>query len=428
MKTILAVFAILAVVSGTAFSITLDEAIKKAIDGSYLLKEQKEIVESYRFSYISTIDPYLPRVDIQSSYVRSLNSKDSVSSYSSFSSASDVGSSRDAYTFAGGISYRIFDGGERYAKRKGSYSLLEREKERYKGIRQDVLYSIKSAFYTALGSRLIVERRHEAFNTAEKIYKLTFARYQEGITRKSDVLQAEVRMTTAKIDVQRAEREYEKALEDLKSLIFMKTEETADADGPLEEPGYRADYGSLAGRAIRLKPEIMTQEKEIERLNMAYAEKRSAWFPKIDAELQQTRQDKRFFPEGRSDSFMINFTFPLFDGVGRYYNMQGALSDVSAAKQRLEETKRIVRLDIIKAIKDYELTLANISLYRELVREATTTFNQLLGEYRVGKGDILNLLQSEKDLASAKENEVGALYRANVALSYLEKVAYIYDE
>ncbi len=428
MKIILAVFVILAFTSGTAFSITLDEAVKRAVDGSYLLKEQKEIVKSYRFSYISTIDPYLPRVDIQSSYIRSLHSRDSVSSYSAFSSASDAGSSRDAYTFAGSVSLRIFDGGERYAKRKGSYSLLEREKERYKGVRQDVLFSVKSAFYTALGSRLMLEKRQEALSTAERIYQLTVARYREGITKKSDVLQAEVRMTASKIDVQRAEREYEKALEDLRSLIFMKKEEKADADGPLEEPRYKADYESLNERAVRVKPEIITQEKEIERLNMAYVEKRSAWFPRIDAELQQTRQDKRFFPEGRSDSFMINFTFPIFDGVGRYYNMQAALSNMQAAKQRLEETKRTVSLDIIKAIKDYELTLANVSLYKELVREATTTFNQLLGEYRVGKGDILSLLQSEKDLASAKENEVAALYRANVALSYLEKVAYVEHE
>jgi len=428
MKIILAVFVILAFTSGTAFSITLDEAVKRAIDGSYLLKEQKEVVQSYRFSYFSTIDPYLPRVDIQSSYIRSLNSKNSVSSYSAFSSASDAGSSRDAYTFAGSVSLRIFDGGERYAKRKGSYSLLEREKERYKGVRQDVLFSVKSAFYTALGSRLMLEKRQEALSTAERIYQLTVARYREGITKKSDVLQAEVRMTASKIDVQRAEREYEKALEDLRSLIFMKKEEKADADGPLEEPRYKADYESLNERAVRVKPEIITQEKEIERLNMAYVEKRSAWFPRIDAELQQTRQDKRFFPEGRSDSFMINFTFPIFDGVGRYYNMQAALSNMQAAKQRLEETKRTVSLDIIKAIKDYELTLANVSLYKELVREATTTFNQLLGEYRVGKGDVLSLLQSEKDLASAKENEVAALYRANVALSYLEKVAYVEHE
>jgi outer membrane protein TolC len=427
MKIIFLLFIALSLIPGAAFSITLDEAIKKAIGGSYLLKEQKDIVKRFEFSYISSIDPYLPRVDIQSSYTRSLNAQ-SIANSSSFSSASDVGTSRDAFAFTGTLSFRVFDGGERYAKRKGSYSLFEREKERYKSIQQDVLFSIKSAFYTALGSKLVVEKRQEAFNAAERIYKLTLARYQEGVTRKSDVLQAEVRLVTAKIDVQRAEREYEKALEDLKSLIFLKTEETTEADGPLVEPVYKGNYESLAERALRVKPEILTQEKEIERLNMAYVEKRSAWFPKIDTGIQQTRQDYRFFPEGRSDAFYVNFTFPLFDGVGRYYNMKGALSDVSAAKQRLEETKRTVKLDIVKALKDYELTLDNVRLYRELVRDATTTFDQLYGEYRVGKGDILSLIQSEKDLAAAKENEVGALYRANIALSFLEKAAYIYDE
>jgi len=66
-----------------------------------------------------------------------------------------------------------------------------------------------------------------------------------------------------------------------------------------------------------------------------YDEKKSAWFPKIDSALQQTRQDTQFFPGGRSDAFIISFSFPLFDGVGRYYNVQGAMSDVNAARQRL---------------------------------------------------------------------------------------------
>jgi len=61
------------------------------------------------------------------------------------------------------------------------------------------------------------------------------------------------------------------------------------------------------------------------------------------------------------------------------------------------------------------------------VREATSNFNQLYGEYLEGKGDILNLLQSEKDLAAANENYVGSLARARVSLSALQKAAYIED-
>jgi outer membrane protein TolC len=62
---------------------------------------------------------------------------------------------------------------------------------------------------------------------------------------------------------------------------------------------------------------------------------------------------------------MLNFTFPLFDGTGRYYNVMGALSDVNVAQQRLEEIKRNVKLDITNAFKDYELSMENVKMYRE---------------------------------------------------------------
>ena len=71
---IIVTFVILAAfLSQEAFAITIDEAIKRGLEVSFLIKEQKEVVKRTGYSYISTIDPYLPRADIQSSYIRSLN-------------------------------------------------------------------------------------------------------------------------------------------------------------------------------------------------------------------------------------------------------------------------------------------------------------------------------------------------------------------
>ncbi len=409
----------------TVLPVTLEEAVKNALEGSYVIKEQDEFVKKSRFSYISSIDPYLPQFDIGASYIRTISPRTPVSTYTGNSDTTS--DSRDAYTFTGTISWRIFDGGERYAKRKGAFFVWEREKERFKTVREEVLYNIKSAFFTALGSKLIVEKRREALRSTQKIYDLTRGRYEEGVAKKSELLQAEVRLLTSKIDLQKAQKEYEKYLEVVRSLMIVRTPDPFDVDGPLAEPTFRGDYKELSEHALLSKPEIITQQKEIDRLTMVYKEKRSAWFPKIDSVLQQTRQDTRFFPDGRTDAFIISFSFPVFDGVGRYYNMQGAMSDVNAARQRLDETKRTTSLDIARALKDYELSVQDVKMYGELVREATSNFNQLYGEYMEGKGDILSLLQSEKDLASAKENYVGSLYRANVSLSYLEKAAYIGD-
>jgi outer membrane protein TolC len=426
---IIVTFVILAgFLSQEAFAITIDEAIKRGLEVSFLIKEQKEVVKRTGYSYISTIDPYLPRADVQSSYLRSLNGRRSVSFLSGSSVTGTSGGSRDAYTFDGAISYILFDGGERYARRKGAFFQSEREKDRLQGVKNDVLYLVKTAFYVVLGNKVIVEKRKEAYDVTERVLALTKGRYEAGVAKKSEVLQSEVRMITAKIEYMDALREYEKTLAELKSLLLYDPEDKQDVEGPLAEPKYMGDYRQLTERAITVRPDVTAQVQEVERLNMVYKERMSAWFPRINAQLQQSRQDDRFFPEGRQETFSINFSWPLFDGVGRYYNMLGASSDIASAKYRLEEIKRNTGVEIIKAFKDYELSVQNVTLYGELVREATSNFDQAFGEYKVGKGDILALLQSERDLAKAKENLVSAISRANTTLASLERVAYINGE
>ena len=182
------VYAVFCCIPMSAFSITLDEAIKRALVVSYTVKEQKEVIKRTEYSYISTIDPYLPRIDIKSSYIWSLNGQTSVSQLSSgipvVGGVVDTFASRNIFTYTGSISLRLFDGGERYSKRKGAYSLLEKEQERLKGVRVDVLYFVKTTFYIALGNKAIVETRKDAYRTAEKVYALTKGRYDEGVLQR----------------------------------------------------------------------------------------------------------------------------------------------------------------------------------------------------------------------------------------------------
>jgi len=422
MKNKLFIFIALALfllISKNAFSITLEEAVKRAMDVSYPIKEQKETVKRTEFSYISSIDPFLPTVTIQSGYNRYL-----YGAPITYTSGFAPLVRNEFYNASGTISYRLFDGGLRFAQREGSFSLMGREKEKLQSIKNDVLYNVRVAFFTALGKRTVVEKRNEAYETTKKLYDLTRGRFAEGIVRKSDVLQSEVRLTSSKIEAVDALTDYEKSMEDLKSLLLIEPDEKHDVEGALEAPKFVESYQSLTEKAIKTRPDVTYQLKEIDRLTSVHKEKKSNWWPKLDVGLQQSRQDGTFFPNNREDTLMLNFSYPLFDGVGRYYNMEGAQKDVNAAKYKLEEIKRNVKLDIIKAYKDFDLSLENIRMYDELLREATTNFNQAIGEYKAGKGDVLTLIQAEKDWAKAKENLAVSLYKSNNALAYLRKVSY----
>ncbi|HOJ43149.1 MAG TPA: TolC family protein [Syntrophorhabdaceae bacterium] len=402
------------------FSITLEEAIKRGLEVSYALKQQKETVKSFEYQYISSIDPYLPKANIESGYTRYLYGNPS---QSRTSGTGNIGN--DLYSTTGSLSFRIFDGGLRSAKRKAAANAFEREKEQMESIKIDVVYNIKTTFFTALGKKMIVEKKKEAYETTKKIFDLTKAKYDVGVAKKSDVLQAEVRLTSARIELFESEKEFEKALEDLNSLLLFRPDENLVIEGNLFTPDLKETPDTLIDRALKARPDVTYQLKEIERLNMVYNEKKSEWYPKIDVELQQSRADKSFLPNNRQDTLGLTLSYPIFDGVGRHYNLKAAASELSAAKFRLEEIKRTVKLEIAKAYKDFEKGLENTRLYGELLKEAQTNFDQAYGEYKVGKGDILTLLQSEKDLAKAKENLVVSLYQLNNAMAYLEKVAYI---
>jgi len=405
------------------YAITLDEAIKRGMEVSFPIKQQKESVKSTEYQYNSTLDPYLPKANVQGGYTRYL--------YGSPTSSRTSGATgtlrNDVYNATGSLSYRLYDGGLRSARRQGSISTVGREKEKLESIKNDILFSIKTAFYTALGKKNIVEKRKEAYETAKKILELTKAKYEAGVAKKSDVLQSEVRLTSSKIELFDAQKDFEKAIEDLNSLLLYGPDDKIDVEGNLASPSFKESLDVLAERALKARPDVNYQLKEIERLDMVYKEKKSEWYPKLDAELQQSRVDKTVIPNNRQDTFGLTLTYPLFDGVGRYYNMKAAASDLSAARFRLEEIKRTVRLEIAKAYKDYELSLENIRLYSELLREANTNFEQAMGEYKVGRGDILTLLQAEKDLAKANENLITSLYQANNSLANLKKVAYLMD-
>lgn len=424
MKKIITFFIFSVFLTGHAYSITLEEAIKRGLEVSFPIKQQKENIKSSEYQYTSTIDPYLPKANIQSGYTRYMYGGPGSSSGGSYGAITG----NDAYNATGVLSYRLYDGGSRYAKRQEALSVVGREKDKLDSVRTDILFNVKTAFFTALGKKLIVEKRKEAYDTSKRIFDLTKAKYDEGIVKKSDVLQAEVRLTSSKIELFDAQKDFEKAMEDLNSILLYRPDDKLDVEGNLESPKMKENLDSLVERALKIRPDVNYQLKEIERLNMVYNEKKSEWYPKLDAALQQSRLDKTIIPNNRQDTFGVTLTYPLFDGVGRYYNMKAATSDVYAAKYKLEEIKRTVRLEIAKAHKDYELSIENVRLYNELLREANNNFEQTLGEYKVGKGDILSLLQAEKDFTKAKENLVTSLYQANNALAYLEKVAYFTEQ
>lgn len=390
-------------------ALTLSEAVQQALRVSLPLKEQRKAIERSRLSYLSTVDPYLPRLSIELNYERNLGSLSPV-----------FRTSRSLFDLSLSLSLRLFDGGERYALRRQALLLSEKELDNLSSLQQDLIYTTKVAFFETMMKGMVVKAREEAYGAAKKIHELTRERYMEGVAKRIEVLQSQVRVSEAEIDLFSAEQEYEKARENLKSLL---QGEVGELEGPEGEPTFFPQKEEVIAHGLSRRPDIRRQEKELERLRFAYKEKRAKFYPKFDVALSEQRQGREFLPQESSRVLFLGVSFPLFDGVGRYYDLLRLKAEIDGAGMKLDELKRVAALEITKALLDLELARENVKRAKALLSEAEANFAQALEEYRVGKGDILTLLQSQKAVAEAKERVLGAILSSRLSLAYLEKVA-----
>jgi len=67
------------------------------------------------------------------------------------------------------------------------------------------------------------------------------------------------------------------------------------------------------------------------------------------------------------------------------------------------EAKRNIKLEVNNAYKDIERSYANYRTALSLVNEGkVVNYDQAFNEYKVGKGDIIALLQAEVNLARSR--------------------------
>lgn len=390
----------------SAYSITLEELIKEAKKSYPTLKEQAYKKDAQYLRYKSSYDPYFPSLDLSLNYNRYLQS--------------DINPTLDGkgfFGFSASLGYKVYDP-KRGAQKDASNYLFLVEKESLYTIEKELIRQVKDLYYRIIAEKMTLSSRNEALIAAEKTFQLAEAKRQVGLTKLSDVYQAKVRMENAKLDIVISKNNLAKLIFELSSLCNLKLSEN-DFEEQLSSfllPLKEEELFKLAiERREELKRELLLERKLEEDKNSVKAD----FLPQANAFLSYNRYEKSFFPSPDETRIGLNLTWNLFSGPGKNYRYDASLRDILSQKQRTEEVKRQIQLEVKKSIEDFNSSLEKVRVAEEVLKSATETHKQSYEEYRVGKGDILTLLQSEINLSSARESKISALlllYQARTAL------------
>lgn len=390
---------------------TLRELLELGKKNYPVLQQQKFNISAQKERFKASYDPYYPTLDLSLGYTNYIQSR-----------LNPDLNDKNFYSGAITLGYTLFNQKRSSLKEIKRFSFLT-EVTIYNSLEKDLAKNIKDLYYKILAEKRKLISRKETLNSAKRSLDLATAKKEVGIARLSEVYQANVRYENARLAIIESENLLKKLIYELSSIINIPINED-EIEGNLEKASIPFSEQDLENIAIERREEIEKEKLALKSLEEEKKLAKSDFYPSAQTYLSYRRNDTSFVPPPSKEETRLELVlnWNIFSGMGKFYNVKASEFSIEAQKKRIEEIIRNIRLEVKKAYEDYITATEQIKVSEALLVSAKQNFDQAYEEYRIGKGDILSLIQSEIDYANAKENNISAILNQNISKNLLERI------
>jgi outer membrane protein len=120
-------------------------------------------------------------------------------------------------------------------------------------------------------------------------------------------------------------------------------------------------------------------------------------------------------------SARLLLTFPLFTGFANTYDIRKAREDAGVARAQADTLEQQVILEVWTSYYFFQTATQLVRTSRDLLASAEQSERVALGRYKEGVGTIIDLLNAQGALASARSQEIQARAGWFVALAQLAR-------
>lgn len=413
---------------GNAGALTLDEAVKTALEKNNFLKAKKIELKEKEFDYNISRLRLLPRVDFYSEYNKTTDppyaimNRMEVKKLNTFTT--DFNDPGKSQLFKTGVraTVPIWMGGKlRIAIDLAKKEVKATEKQLRKS-KEKVIYDVVRAYYGALTAKAFVETAELAVKDAEKHLKDAETAYRTGIGVKSDYLRAKVYLEDAREKLVEAKSNYEIAKRALAVAMGLMPSSDIEVDGELTYKPFNFDLDELIRTAVDRRPELkelavrLEQAKDMEKLA------KSDFMPSIAAfgDYFVAADTAPWNKENSSWVFGLQATFNVFDGGIKFQKLRRSRLAKLKVQEYMERAKKGVAFEVSKAYYRFLEARQRLELAKAAVKSAEESLRIVEKRYRNGLATITELLDTQTALNEARSNYVAALslYRMAVADVY----------
>jgi outer membrane protein len=407
--------------------ITLNEAIKIALENNYQLKQAKNNLDLAEYRINSERADFLPSISSSANF-STQQGQQFVQERLAFTNVTSSGAS-------GRLSANvpIFNGFDNILTLRSSESSKLSSEENLKRAKENIIFETATRFLTVLLNQQQLEDSKESLETSKKLLEQTRAQVEVGTRPNVDLYNQEATVANDEFTV--TQRENALKLSRLQLVRSLQIDPLVqyefavpefDPESAVTSTTAGLTINSLIDEALTNRSDIRSSEFNIESLEYQLQLSKGRLLPTINgsASISSSYSDQardpltgndvsfgdQFFDQRVNKSLGLSLNLPIFSNWNRMTQIQSAKVNLKNAELGLENTKLQVIQEVTQALNDFSSYSSQLKAAEKSLIASEKAFETQQERYNVGISTLIELSQAQTQYFNAQSSRTSALY------------------
>jgi outer membrane protein len=320
----------------------------------------------------------------------------------------------NAETMGVQVTQPIFRGGRTTAQTRQAEAQIEAERAQLSITEQQVLLNVATAYLNLVQAQSVLQLSINNEQVLQRQLDAVQDRFRVGEVTRTDVAQAQSRLSAAHADRTQGEGSLRTARA---AYVQMVGHLPDKVDYPADLPGLPADAQSAQALAAGQNPSIgnaqATYQAALEGIDLIAGE----LLPQVSVTGTAERIVNFDGPSSLENvaQAVVSVTIPIYQAGQEYSRLRAQKQTAGQTRAVIDQARRDVEESITAAWEALQTGQARRASYNDQIKAAQVALEGVQRENQVGSRTVLDVLNAEQELLSAEVNEVQAHHDEIVA-------------
>ena len=310
------------------------------------------------------------------------------------------------------VSQQVFSGFQTTSSIDYAKTIVSQERAKMQATEQDVLLSAAIAYADVIRDRALLELQVNQEQVLARHLKSYQKRFKVGDLTRTDVAQAEARLSGAQTARTVAEGNLESSMAVYESVVGHKPEDISKID-QLDDL-LPKDFEAAVDLMYEKNPSLQAAEYAKEAAQYQVTQQESVLLPKVDVSAGAGYQWGQPIPvmndkyDGQYWKVGARLSVPLYQGGGEYARVREAKQLANQAEIALDQTRRQLLQGITQAWGLWRSSKASIDSIKAQIKASKMALDGVIKEANVGSRTVLDVLDAEQEYLNYRVSLVTA--------------------